>query len=104
MRAPSSVPLALMAFTGLFIVFLYSPLAVLAVLSFQQGPEGGPQFPIIEWSTYWYQHIFGLTPPSRVAPLPFGESLVRSLTLAFMTMVTSTVLGVMSAQAFRSKF
>ena len=31
-------------------------------------------------------------------------SLLRSLTLAFMTMVTSTVLGVMSAQAFRSKF
>jgi len=30
--------------------------------------------------------------------------LFRSLTLAFMTMVTSTVLGVMSAQAFRSRF
>ena len=36
----------------------------------RQGPEGGPQFPIIEWSTYWYQHLFGLTPPSRIAPLP----------------------------------
>jgi putative spermidine/putrescine transport system permease protein len=94
----------LAVYVGLFILFLYAPFIVLAILSFQQGPEGGPQFPIIEWSTYWYQHIFGLTPPSRVAPLPFGQSLVRSLTLAFMTMVTSTVLGVMSAQAFRSKF
>jgi putative spermidine/putrescine transport system permease protein len=91
-------------YVGLFILFLYGPFIVLAILSFQQGPEGGPQFPIIEWSTYWYRHIFGLTPPSRVAPLPFGEALVRSLTLAFMTMVTSTVLGVMSAQAFRSRF
>lgn len=94
----------LAVYVGLFVLFLYGPFIVLAILSFQQGPEGGPQFPIIAWSTYWYQHIFGLTPPSRIAPLPFGQSLVRSLTLAFMTMVTSTVLGVMSAQAFRSKF
>jgi putative spermidine/putrescine transport system permease protein len=104
MRAPSLVPLALMAFTGLFIVFLYSPLAVLAVLSFQSGPEGGPQFPIIEWSTYWYRHLFGLVPPSRVAPLPIADALIRSLTLAAATTVTSTVLGVLSAQAFRRRF
>ena len=87
-----------------FILFLYGPFFVLTILSFQQGPDGGPQFPIIEWSLYWYKQIFGLTPPSRVAPLPVGEALIRSLVLAFMTMVTSTVLGVMSAQAFRRKF
>ena len=104
MRAPSLLPLALMAFTGLFIVFLYSPLAVLAVLSFQSGPEGGPQFPIVEWSTYWYRHLFGLVPPSRVAPLPIADALIRSLTLAGATTVTSTVLGVLSAQAFRRRF
>lgn len=91
-------------YTALFLVFLYGPLVVLAILSFQTGPEGGPQFPIIEWSTYWYKHLFGLTPPSRIAPLPIEESLVRSLALAVMTMVVSTVLGVTSAQAFRRKF
>ena len=91
-------------YTALFIFFLYAPFVVLTILSFQQGPEGGPQFPIIEWSTYWYRHIFGLTEATRVAPLPIGEAMLRSLTLAFMTMVTSTVLGVMSAQAFRRKF
>jgi putative spermidine/putrescine transport system permease protein len=94
----------LAVYTLLFILFLYAPFFVLAILSFQSGPEGGPQFPIIEWSTYWYRHIFGMVPPSRIAPLPLGEALFRSLTLAFMTMVTSTVLGVMSAQAFRRKF
>jgi len=94
----------LAVYVAAFILFLYGPFFVLAILSFQQGPEGGPQFPIIEWSTYWYQHLFGLTPPSRIAPLPVGEALVRSLTLAFMTMVTSTVLGVMAAQAFRRNF
>ena len=92
------------AYVALFILFLYGPFFVLAILSFQQGPEGGPQFPIVEWSTYWYRHIFGLTEASRVAPLPVGQAMMRSLTLAFMTMVTSTVLGVMSAQAFRKKF
>jgi putative spermidine/putrescine transport system permease protein len=91
-------------YTGLFVVFLYAPFVVLAILSFQKGPEGGPQFPIEEWSTYWYQHLFGLTPPSRIAPLPVEDSLLRSLALAVMTMVVSTVLGVMAAQAFRTKF
>lgn len=95
---------ALALYTGLFILFLYAPFGVLGVLSFQAGPEGGPQFPIQAWSTYWYEHILGLTPPSRIAPLPIGEALVRSLALAFVTMVVSTVLGVLSAQAFRSRF
>lgn len=91
-------------YTVLFIAFLYGPFAVLSIISFQTGPEGGPQFPIVEFSTYWYEHIFGLTPPSRVAPLPIGEAMLRSLALAFMTMVTSTVLGVLTAQAFRRRF
>ncbi len=95
---------ALSAYTVVFLTFLYAPFLVLAVLSFQTGPEGGPQFPIIEWSTYWYRDIFGLTPPSRIAPLPIQEGLLRSLSLAFATMVVSTVLGVMSAQAFRQRF
>lgn len=94
----------LAVYTALFLLFLYGPFVVLAILSFQTGPEGGPQFPIIEWSTYWYQHLFGLTPPSRIAPLPIEESLGRSVILAVMTMVVSTVLGVTSAQAFRKKF
>lgn len=98
------IKISLAVYTTLFVVFLYAPLAVLAILSFQAGPEGGPQFPITEWSIYWYQHLFGLTPPSRIAPLPINEAFFRSLALAFMTTVVSTVLGVMSAQAFRRNF
>lgn len=100
----SGIKLGLGFYTALFIVFLYGPLVVLAILSFQTGPEGGPQFPIIEWSIYWYKHLFGLTPPSRIAPLPIEQALVRSLALAVMTMIVSTVLGVTAAQAFRRKF
>ncbi len=91
-------------FTAAFVLFLYGPFIVMGILSFQQGPEGGPQFPIIEWSTYWYQHVFGLAPPSRIAPLPIGEALIRSLTLAFATIIVSTVMGVLTAQAFRQPF
>ena len=103
MKAPFA-RFMLAVYTALFILFLYGPLAVLGVLSFQIGPDGGPQFPIVEWSSYWYRHLFGLTPPSRIAPLPIESALYRSIGLAFMTMVTSTVLGVMSAQAFRRHF
>ncbi len=98
------IKFSLGVYTALFLIFLYAPMVVLAILSFQTGPEGGPQFPIIEWSTYWYKHLFGLTPPSRIAPLPINEALVRSLALSVMTMIVSTVLGVTSAQAFRRRF
>lgn len=91
-------------YVALFILFLYGPFVVMGVLSFQQGPEGGPQFPIREWSTFWYRHVLGLAPPSQVPPLPIGSALLRSLTLAFATMVVSTTLGTMTAQAFRTKF
>ncbi|MBY5761990.1 ABC transporter permease [Rhizobium leguminosarum] len=97
------IKLSLGVYTALFLIFLYAPMVVLAILSFQTGPEGGPQFPIIEWSTYWYKHLFGLTPPSRIAPLPINEALIRSLVLSVMTMIVSTVLGVTSAQAFRRR-
>jgi len=103
MRSPLTKS-TLAVYTALFIFFLYGPFFVLGILSFQTGPEGGPQFPIIEWSTYWYRQIFGLTAPSRVAPLPIGGALIRSLSLAFMTMIVSTVFGVLSAQAFRNRF
>ncbi|WP_048645736.1 ABC transporter permease [Nitratireductor soli] len=86
-----------------FILFLYGPMIILAILSFQ-GAGGGPQFPIIEWSTYWYQHLLGMTPPSRISRLPIGDSLLRSLTLAMMTTVVSTTLGVITAQGFRTRF
>ncbi|WP_413203395.1 ABC transporter permease [Rhodospirillum sp. A1_3_36] len=87
----------------LFLLFLYGPMIVLTILSFQ-GPTGGPQFPLTDPGLYWYQHLLGLTETSRVSQLPVGGSLVRSLTLAFMTTVVATVLGVMSAEAFRTRF
>ena len=104
MNQNAAIRTLLAFYTALFLAFLYGPFVVMAIISFQQGPEGGPQFPIIEWSTYWYKHVLGFAPPSRVAPLPIGEALLRSVTLAFATMVVSTVLGTLTAQAFRRHF
>jgi putative spermidine/putrescine transport system permease protein len=103
MRQPV-LRIVLAIYLAMFLAFLYGPFVVMGILSFQQGPEGGPQFPIIEWSTFWYQHVLGVAAPTRVAPLPIGEALTRSLTLAFATMVVATVLGTLTAQAFRSHF
>ena len=36
-------------YTAAFLLFLYGPMIVLAILSFQSA-DGGPQFPIREWS------------------------------------------------------
>ena len=93
----------LAAYTAIFLLFLYGPMIVLAILSFQ-SIDGGPQFPIRDWSIYWYEHLLGLAETSRVSQLPVGDSLLRSIALAFMTTVVSTTLGVMSAEAFRTRF
>lgn len=93
----------LAVYCAVFLLFLYGPMIILAILSFQ-GPNGGPQFPITHWSIYWYKHLLELTPGSRVSYLPVGDSLVRSLVLAVMTTITSTVLGVITGEAFRTRF
>lgn len=95
---------ALGLYTALFVLILYAPFLVMAILSFQVGPEGGPQFPLRGLSLYWYKHLFHLTPPSRVAPLELGDALGRSLALALIVMGISTVLGTMTAMAFRRRF
>lgn len=95
---------ALAVYTAIFMLFLYAPFVVLAIISLQQGPEGGPQFPVRDPGFYWYKQLFGLVPPSRVAPLDIADSLWISLRLAFMTMVVATVLGTLTAQAFRRRF
>jgi putative spermidine/putrescine transport system permease protein len=87
----TAVKPALAIYTALFILFLYAPFFVLGILSFQTGPEGGPQFPIIEWSTYWYRQIFGLTPPSRIAPLPIGPRWYRPCSACFRRRHSATV-------------
>jgi putative spermidine/putrescine transport system permease protein len=96
--------LAFIPIIALFFLYLYSPFVIMLILSFQVGPEGGPQFPLQGLSLYWYKHLFGLTPPSRVAPLPIWEAFGRSLVLGVSALVVSTAIGFMTALAFRRGF
>ena len=84
----SGIKFGLGVYTALFIVFLYGPLAVLAILSLQTGPEGGPQFPIIEWSTYWYKHLFGLFTGASVSKLFIGGIMPGLLMGVFLIITT----------------
>ena len=42
---------------GLFVVFLYGPIATVVVLAFQ-GPEGGLVFPMNGVSLHWFGELF----------------------------------------------
>ncbi len=47
----------LAAVFGLFVLFLYGPIATIVVLSFQ-GPEGGLVFPMRGVSLHWFADLF----------------------------------------------
>ena len=45
------------AFFTLFMLFLYGPTIIIAILSFQ-GPEGGLTFPLRGVSLTWFRELF----------------------------------------------
>ena len=47
---------ALATLFGVFLLFLYGPMLVMYVLSFQ-GPHGGVTFPMVGFSTVWFADI-----------------------------------------------
>ena len=79
-------PRFLPAFTALFFVFLFAPIALVALFSFNstrslQNFQG--------FSLQWYERFFDNE--------SLRESLIASIEIAFVTMVVSTVLGTMLA-------
>ena len=40
-----------------FIIFLYGPMAIIVLLSFQ-GPEGGLTFPMNGISVFWFERLW----------------------------------------------
>jgi putative spermidine/putrescine transport system permease protein len=95
-RGPLFYPLAI--FFGLFVLFLYGPIATIVVLSFQ-GPDGGLTFPMNGVSLHWFVALFE---QQRIGD--FKGSFLRSFVLGLVVMVTSVVLGVMVGQAYRYRF
>src|SRR3954464_7033513 len=81
-----------------FLLFLYGPMFVIYLLSFQ-GENGGLTFPMVGVSTVWFEDIFKRGQMADI-PVSFGRSMQLAAVVASLTVVISVAAGV----AFRRRF
>jgi putative spermidine/putrescine transport system permease protein len=81
---------------GLILLFLYGPIIIMAVLSFQ-GPQGGMTFPLKGVSLHWWQRLFG----ERASEL--GAAIVRTLVVAVETGLIAAAFSLIIAFAYRRR-
>lgn len=97
-RSHNSVGFWLLAlFFALFVLFMYGPMLVIVVLSFQ-GPEGGLTFPLRGLSLHWFYKL-----AEGLGVVDIGAALRRSLALGLTVMAFTVVLSVLAGLAFRKK-
>lgn len=89
---------AFAGFFALFVVFLYGPMTVIYILSFQ-GPTGGLTFPMTGFSFRWFQ---ALVTQERTGDI--AGSFLRSVGLATIVAVVTVVLSVLAGLGFRRRF
>jgi putative spermidine/putrescine transport system permease protein len=89
---------ALAAFFALFVLFLYGPMVVIYILSFQ-GPNGGMTFPMNGVSLQWFKALIEQQRTGDIA-----GAFRRSLALAGMVTILTVILSVMGGLAFRRRF
>jgi putative spermidine/putrescine transport system permease protein len=89
---------ALAILFGAFLVFLYGPMLVIYILSFQ-GPNGGVTFPMTGVSIGWFLDIFR---PGQMANIPVSFS--RSIALAAVVSLATVAISVAAGLAFRRPF
>ena len=89
---------ALATLFGFFLLFLYGPMLVIYVLSFQ-GPNGGVTFPMVGLSLVWFEDILK---PGQMANIPvsFGRSIALAAIVSLLTVAISVAAGL----AFRRRF
>jgi putative spermidine/putrescine transport system permease protein len=88
----------LAALLGVFIVFLYGPIATIVILSFQ-GPEGGLVFPMNGFSLHWFAELFQ---PQSVGDI--WGSFQRSAALGLVVMTCTVLFSLLAGLAFRRRF
>ena len=83
---------------GLFVLFLYGPIATIALLSFQ-GPQGGLTFPLQGVSVHWFIDLFS---PQSLGDIwgAFGRSCVLGVLVMVLTVVVSFLAGLAFHTAF----
>lgn len=89
----------LAAFFAAFLAFMYGPMLVIFILSFQ-GENGGMSFPMDGTSLLWFKQLLSNT--GRVGDIP--SALLRSLELAVLASALTVVICVSAGLAFRRRF
>ncbi|OYU41668.1 MAG: ABC transporter permease, partial [Burkholderiales bacterium PBB4] len=87
----------LAAFFAAYVLFLYGPMLVIVVLSFQ-GPEGGLTFPMRGLSLHWFHKL-----AEGLGVVDIVAALYRSLGLGLTVMAFTVVFSVLAGLAFRKK-
>ncbi|RTM10156.1 MAG: ABC transporter permease [Hyphomicrobiales bacterium] len=85
-------------FFALFVAFLYGPMLIIFLLSFQ-GPTGGLTFPMRGVSTHWFIDLWA---SSRYGDL--GGAFWRSVLLGVLSMLITAVCCLFAGLAFRRRF
>ncbi|MGA2794163.1 MAG: ABC transporter permease subunit [Roseiarcus sp.] len=88
----------LAAFFAAFVLFLYGPMIVIFILSFQ-GPEGGLTFPLNGLSLHWFERLW-----RGGGIVDISGAFQRSLQLGLVVMVLTVVLSLSAGLAFRKRF
>jgi putative spermidine/putrescine transport system permease protein len=89
---------ALASLFGAYLLFLYGPMLVMYLLSFQ-GPNGGVTFPMVGVSTVWFEDIMR---PGQMANIPVAFE--RSIALASIVSLVTMVVSVAAGLGFRRRF
>jgi len=89
---------AFAAFFSLFVMFLYGPMTVIYILSFQ-GPSGGLTFPMNGVSLHWFYALWSQQRTGDIA-----GAFERSIALALIVVVLTVVLSMMAGLGFRRRF
>src|SRR5271168_258119 len=95
-RSPAFYWLA--AFFGLFVLFLYGPMIVIFILSFQ-GPTGGLTFPMNSVSLHWFERLW-----AGGGIVDISGAFKRSLALGVVVMLLTMLLSLLAGLAFRKRF
>ena len=88
----------LAGFFAIFVIFLYGPMLMIFILSFQ-GTTGGRTFPMRGVSVHWVGDLFT---SSRYGDL--GGAFQRSVILGLLAMAITTVVCLFAGLAFRRRF
>ena len=95
-KKPAAFWLLALIFTA-YVLFLYGPMLVIVVLSFQ-GPEGGLTFPMRGVSLHWFAKLW-----EGIGVVDIGGAFRRSLALGAVVMVLTVLLSLLAGLAYRKK-